>query len=151
MANTFHLSNPASRKNRIFRRSLGSWVLYDNNSWSHCLTRMPRDAVIRATTRLRNQRMLTRTAYRGLWKYGELKSSIVKLMKFPLIERLVFQVERCTMIWFVRSSLLQVLVRCDYECRDNGRENRPAYDALISKFMYIEGSSRIQEAYRDPP
>ena len=104
MANTFHLSNPASRKKRSFRRSLGSWVSYDNSSWNHCLTRIPSDAVIRATTRLRNQRMLTRTAYRGLWKDGEVKSGIVELMKFPLRVRLAICIESCTRIWFVRSS-----------------------------------------------
>ena len=63
--------------------------MYDNSSWNHCLTRMPRDAVIRATTRLRNQRMLTRAAYRGLWKDREVKSGIVELTRFPLIARLV--------------------------------------------------------------
>ena len=89
MANTLHVSKPASQGDRSFRCLLGSWVSYDNSSWNHCLTRMPRDAVIRATTRLRNQRMLVRTAYRGLWNDGELKSGMVELMKFPLIARLV--------------------------------------------------------------
>ena len=42
--------------------------------------------------------------YWGLWKDGEVKSGMVELMKFPLIARLVTCVERCTRIWFVRSS-----------------------------------------------
>ena len=50
---------------------------------------MPRDAVMREITRLRNQRVLMGTAYRVLWKDGEVKSGMVELMKFPLIARLV--------------------------------------------------------------
>ena len=61
MAKTFHLSSPASRKNRIFRRSLGSWVLYDNSSWNHCLTRIARDAVARLHTKAENHKELRRT------------------------------------------------------------------------------------------
>ena len=53
------------------------------------MTRIPRDAVMSATTRLKNQRMLIGTEYLGLWKDREVKSGIVELMKFPLIARLV--------------------------------------------------------------
>ena len=66
------------------------------------MTRMPRDAVMRENTRLNIQRMLTGTAYRGLWKDGEVKSGIVELMKFPLRVRLAICIESCTRIYWRR-------------------------------------------------
>ena len=53
------------------------------------MTRRPKDAVISATTRLKNQRVLIETAYLGLWNDVEVKSGIVELIKFALMARLV--------------------------------------------------------------
>ena len=113
---------------------------------------MPRDAVIRATTRLRNQRMLVRTAYRGLWNDGEVKSGMVELMKFPLIARLVIWFESCTRIWFVSSS--GCCCKFLYDSMMNAvmtAENRPAYSRLVSRPMDETENLQRQGVYRYHP
>ena len=62
--NTCHFSRPSLRKNRIRTRYCGFWTWCVMNSFSHCLTRMPSDAVMRLAARLNDQSVFTMTEER---------------------------------------------------------------------------------------
>ena len=76
-----------------------------SSSRSHCLTKMPRDAVMREMARLNNHNELVSTEAIGAANEVVWKDGIVELMKFPLKERLVSWAEIWNRIWFVVSSV----------------------------------------------
>ena len=103
--NTCHLSRPWLRKNRTRTRYCGFWTWCVMNSLSHCLTRIPSDAVMRLTARLNDQSVFTMTEQRCATKkpMGVTIAGFVELMNGFGMDRLASWEDSWRRISFVVS------------------------------------------------
>ena len=92
------------------------------------MTRIPREAVTSAMSRLNTQRVLIAEESLDVWKGGMLRTGMVELMKFPLMEKWDVWLISCMRRILVRSS--GCCWRLLYDSMMNAvttAENKPAF------------------------